>query len=304
MLAAFVLATRDGIVDAVEAQFLRATRRVLVLALVLIVTSGIAITVMHFIAGQGATILTSAFLFKWLLIVTIVALSALTHLLPETFAEALLGANWYALFIVHILAPIATWTNLFILWGIWVAGFCLCWYAGVLLSRHSNGVPAEPKPLFTLFKKKAPAETAVEPEEPKAEPVVKKDMPRLLPVEELPKEMPKIVLDRTHVAPILQPAAIGTPVEIKIQPSATFQPPVSQEKAPAGKTTDTPFLPQVPPLQPIPITQPTTPAAIVPTNPLAPAASVVSLDPAAPSVPPEIKLGLTVMPKNPDQMPK
>jgi hypothetical protein len=314
MLFAFVHATRDGIIDDTEAQFLRATRRVLIWALVFIVLSGVAITLMHATAGQGATILTAAFLFKWVLIATIIALSALVHVVPETFAEALLGANWYALFIVHILAPVSSWTNLLSLWGIWVVGFCLCWYAAVFMSRHAKGKIMEPKPLFTLFEKKAPATAAVK-EEKSAEAEEVKVVP--VPVEALPKEMPKIVLDPDPKAvPIAMPQNEPASTNVVIPVSSTFHPPVSSVQSPANITTDTPFLPQVPPLQPIPVVkldskpaEPQVVAAPAAASAATPSAGTLlqkpeelaAVAPEAAKVPP---LGLNVMPKNPDQMPK
>jgi hypothetical protein len=73
---------------------------------------------------------------------------------------------------------------------------------------------------------------------------------------------------------------------------------------PASIATDTPFLPQVPPLQPIPtvLTQASAlPAAGIPAS--KGTTQLQKPENLAP-MPPETKLGLNVMPKSPDQLQK
>lgn len=321
MLVAYVLAMRDRAIDKTEAQFLRATRATLWISLVLIVTSGLVITALHLAAGQGATVFTAAYLFKILLIATVILLTALLHTLPETFAEGLLGGTWYALFLVHILAPVASWTNFFTLWAVWLVGFNLLWYVVVFSTRESAGnilkpvakpvpkpqpvplpIPKPPhKPFFNFFtKKEKPKVVPIPVPEVVSQPIV----PVVVPAEFKPIQLdmvprtPPVVIPQT-AAPVAIPTTVTPPApaqQIKIDPVPKAAPTEPVEKMPASQTTDTPFLPQVPPLQPIP-TIPPAPGV----TPSTPAPTVVPVQP-TPAISPEVKLGLNVMPKSPDQL--
>lgn len=266
MLVAYLQATRDGVIDKVEAQFLRATRITLWVSLFAIVVSGLCITLLHLLAGQEATIFQPAYLFKWLLIAVVILLTALLHTLPETLAEGLLGGTWYALFLVHILAPVTTWINLLTLWGVWMIGFMICWYAlAVTLREKKLKQPANPVPLkqirsfFSFAGKGSKAKVQQQPVEEIKPQAIKEAKPP-------PKaELPKIILDAsTPAVPVV--------------------------KLPGITATDTPFLPQVPPLQPIP-----TKDAPLPQK-------QKDLPPAVPEITPEIKRGLSIMPKSPGQL--
>jgi len=68
----------------------------------------------------------------------VIALTALLHTLPETVAEGLLGGTWYALFVVHILAPVTSWGNLVTLLAVWLVGFNLIWYVVVFATREGS----------------------------------------------------------------------------------------------------------------------------------------------------------------------
>ena len=271
MLVAYVAAMRDGSIDDTEERFLKATRTTLWVSLALIALSGIAITTLHVLAGQGLTVLTPAYLFKLLLIVVVIVLTALLHTLPETFAEGLLGGTWYALFVVHILAPITTWINLFTLLAVWMVGFNLVWYVIVFASREKNTTAAI-KPVVKKEKEPAvsitinPASVAAPaPMPPQHFEAIKIDP---VPVKEI------IIVEATKPAPLVVPTPPARPVTLPV------------EKLPAGITTDTPFLPQVPPLQPIPTIQPEPGTA-----------------PTAPDLQkPVDTLGLNVMPKSPNDL--
>lgn len=327
MLAAYVIATRDGVIDDVEAQFLRATRRTLYVALSCIALSGLAITALHLAGGQADVVAFPAYLFKLLLIGVVIALTALLHTLPETIAEGLLGGTWYALFLVHILAPVTTWSNLLTLWGVWLVGFNLIWYVIIFSTRQRQHEKRpevkkqklEPKPeprphrsLFSFFTfAKAPKSV----EQPLAAPVpeaspVPSPAPapqpqyqaiKLDPGPQLTVPAPVPVAPAPASLPVVPPIPAAPAVQIKTEPApAMALPQEPVEKMPANKTTDTPFLPQVPPLQPIPVIPPTTPAAPQGTAPTpAPVGTVAQ--PAPVSVP-EVKLGLNIMPKSPDQL--
>ncbi len=341
MLVAYVSAMRDGTIDDTEAQFLRATRSTLWVSLVLIVLSGVAITALHALAGQGATIMTSTYLFKSLLIAAVIVLTALLHVLPETFVEGLLGGTWYALFMVHILAPVTSWMNFLTLWAIWLVGFNLIWYVivfsnrqrvhpppigksseAMILQKSKPPAPKPPrKPFFNFsFFAKAPvkpelfAATAPQPVPPPPPQPQQFQQIRLDPV---PKTLP--VAAPEALAPIEVKVPLPPPMpalQIKTDPAPVIirvAPPI--EKMPANRATDTPFLPQVPPLQPIPIIMPGASTTVAPVATPIPAAGIPKangqppvlqkpeeLSQAAPTVAPEIKLGLNVMPKSPDQL--
>jgi hypothetical protein len=333
MLVAYISATKDNIIDVTEAQFLRATRRVLAVSLVFVVLSGVGITLMHSIAGQGLVVHSPAYLFKAALILLVVVLTLLMHVIPETFAEGMMGANWYALFLVHILAPITSWANLLTLWGVWLIGFNLIWYVIVFSTREKNigakvlikpnglkEVKPASKPLFSFIhfgssKSVAPEKAPEIVTEMKAQvapmPIVLDHKPTVPPV--AIKEALRPVEVTLPIKPMQQIKTDAAPVVMK-----QFTMPV--DPSPANKTTDTPFLPQVPPLQPIPTIPPTLVPGSPPLNAIAPQAHAAGvplmpgqkqppvlqkpeeLQPTTPGVSPEIKLGLYVMPKSPDQI--
>jgi hypothetical protein len=283
MLVAYISAIRDSVIDDKEAQFLRATRTVLWVSLGLMVLSGIGITFLHIVAGQLDIVLTPAYLFKCLLILVVVALTAALHTLPETLAESLLGGTWYALFVVHILAPVTSWINLLTLWAVWLVGFSIIWYIVVFATRER--------------KAKVQAPVKIEKEEPK-KPMIIATAPTPTPApapipKPVVKEMPKIVLDAPRISlPPTMPSAPTMQEKIVIPTATTPVAPISKPavvptpkpvvQSPAGITTDTPFLPGVPPLQPIP-TLPSDGNQPVPAP--APTATQISIAPIAASTP-------------------
>ncbi|HEY5383508.1 MAG TPA: hypothetical protein VIJ88_03065 [Candidatus Paceibacterota bacterium] len=247
MLAAYFISMRDGVLDEKETQYARAIKRVMSVALVLIVLSGIGITVLHTMAGQGAIILTPAFLFKWLLIVLIIALTLLRKAFPATsMVEGVIGGTWYTLFLVHILAPATGWINLGILYAVWLVGFVICWETLVVLRRDKKVKPA--------FKLKLPV-LAIK----KAAPLAKPPVP--IPVAPIIETKPTIVLgpDLPHVTSIpIPPPPPSVPLSSSISkgtltPVSGAVPLGTVPPSPSHKVTDTPFLPAVPSLQPIPV---------------------------------------------------
>lgn len=303
MLVAYVSAMYDGVIDVTEKRFLRATRNTLWVSLALIAVSGIAITALHVVAGQGLTVLSPAYLFKLLLIVVVIVLTALLHTLPETFAEGLLGGSWYALFVVHILAPVTTWANLVTLWVVWMVGFNLMWYAIVFSTReHKKTAEVHKGSLFFNHKK---AEVPTLPVAgPSAEGVQAPVAPIAVPAAPtMPQHFQPITLDAAPIAkaPVAEAVTPTPPPALRTVPARPITLPI--EKLPAGITTDTPFLPQVPPLQPIPTIPPT---PTTPTNNQAAATPAINTAPTsateASTITPEIKAGLNVMPKSADQI--
>jgi hypothetical protein len=165
VLVAYLLAMRDRVIDSQEAQFARAVRTVLVAGLGLIILSGLGITALHYSAGEMATLLSPPYLFKWMLIgaVGLFTLGIGKGALPQWIGEAFAGGTWYALFLLHILAPMTTWGNLIILYGGWLAAFSLCWGALVFGTRDRAAAVSSVKkeqPQKPVIKS-APAPTVV-----------------------------------------------------------------------------------------------------------------------------------------------
>ena len=137
LLIAYLVAVRDGLVDEQETRFLKAARFVAGLGVFCIIASGAGITLMHYLHGEAAVVLAPAFLFKWSLvgIVFLLRIFDRGNSLSSGLFEGFSGATWYALFLVHILAPETGWSILGVIYGAWVLGFVLLWSALVLVLR-------------------------------------------------------------------------------------------------------------------------------------------------------------------------
>ncbi len=129
VLVAYLLAVRNGTVDEQEERFAKAVKRVLFIGLFLIVISGLAITALELLAAHQPVVFSPAYLLKWCLIGAAVVLARATwgNSLPKGLLEGLAGAVWYAIFAVHILAPVALWSQLLALFTVWVVVFVLGW---------------------------------------------------------------------------------------------------------------------------------------------------------------------------------
>lgn len=137
ILLAYLLSVRDGVVDSQEERFAHAIKKVLFFGIILILISGTAITALELFAGNHTTVFAPAYVFKACLIGLVVFLSLAIRgdSLPEGLLEGLAGGTWYALFIVHILAPVAQWNHLVLLYVVWIIGFMACWSALVFMMR-------------------------------------------------------------------------------------------------------------------------------------------------------------------------
>lgn len=146
MLIAYLVSLRDGVVDPKEAQFSRAVLRVLAVGVILMILSGVGVVFFHVFRGEEAILLQPAFLFKWLLImaVTVFGLS-MSREYAHPLWQGVIGGTWYALFLVHILAPVTTWVELFELYAFWLTGSVLVWY-GLIFALKGN-VMSLPKPV-------------------------------------------------------------------------------------------------------------------------------------------------------------
>ena len=147
ILVAYLLDIRDAAVTPKEEHFARVVKRVVHIGLVSIILSGIGITFVHFSSLQTATVLEPAYLFKWSLIVVLVVISLLnrTISLSSGLIEGLAGGTWLALLLVHVLAPVTSWSFLGVLYAIWMLAFVVCWTAALFLMGGSKVFTADDK---------------------------------------------------------------------------------------------------------------------------------------------------------------
>lgn len=151
VLVAYLVSLRDGVVEAKEAQFARAVRRALYIGLGIIILSGVGVLAFHYMLGQTAIFYEPAFLFKWFLMAFLL-LAALARSRIGAFSHVLwegaIGGTWFALFIVHILAPVTSWPMLLGLWAAWMLGFEACWWALAFALRGGTAtLEHKPAPL-------------------------------------------------------------------------------------------------------------------------------------------------------------
>jgi hypothetical protein len=129
--------------------YVRAARSIRAFALMAIIISGGAAILVHFQSGTPGVLAAPAFLFKWLLI----ALLAAFHFaelevggIKRDAVEGFEGANWYALFIVHAMAPAVGWGLLFGIYSGWLAAFGAVWAAFVWIMRRHAAPSSKPAP--------------------------------------------------------------------------------------------------------------------------------------------------------------
>lgn len=234
ILVGYLVAMRDGTLSVGEDKFARAVKRVLWVGLFIIITSGIAATLLHILLGQEAIILSPAFLFKWVLLAllsTLLLFGGKTSY-PQYLTLGLSGGTWYALFVLHIMAPMTEWASLGTLYALWLSGFMFVWTALVFALRPqvhtvvaTTKPPAptpHPMPPVPIIKKTAPI--AAPPPTPKLTPLVTftpiphKPLapgPKPAPIPSLPKEVlltvPKPLLHAAALSSELPPAAAPAP---------------------------------------------------------------------------------------------
>lgn len=148
MLFAYLHAIGDGVVDEQEQGFAGAIRRILFTGIIFIILSGALITTLELAAGHQQVVFSPGFMFKWCLIglVTFFFFSIRGTSLPAGLSEGFVGATWYALFIVHILAPMTTWGQVSALYGVWLVVFLLLWVSAVFFLRGSVSPSMAPVP--------------------------------------------------------------------------------------------------------------------------------------------------------------
>ncbi len=157
LLISYLSALRDSRIDESEERFAHAVFRVLWFSFFLIIVTGIGAVALHYYVGQLHILLAPAFILKWIFIgimlVLAVYLQVKDPLKANPFVHGVSGATWYALFILHIIAPISPWTPLTMLYGGWLVLFCVAWWA-IFVTIRFNGIttvsgstPRNPQPI-------------------------------------------------------------------------------------------------------------------------------------------------------------
>jgi hypothetical protein len=228
LLFLYLFAMRDGAIGKEEGRFLRINRRAIYVSFCCIIVSGAVVTLLHVLAGQWASIVSSpGYMFKWALI-----LFALLCTLADTkgatvFMKGVGAGVWYALFAVHILAPITTWGVLLAVFSAWLLAFMLVWtaFSWVVIKKPKTTPAAAPIPA-------PPAVAVVSSPAPVMPPPQEKKNVFALPVsdEKFPYTKPS-----PEETPLLHPHLTGE----KINPLLPQPPTAPQTGAASQNTEDT-----------------------------------------------------------------
>ena len=198
--------------------YVRAARHIRALALMAVIISGGAAVLIHFQTQTPQVLVAPAFLFKWLLIALLTAFYFVELKVVGLWRDAVEGfegANWYALFIVHTVAPALGWGMLLYTYLGWLATFAVIWAAFVWLMRRQSTLPHKPA---------APASV------PPPVPVAPKQMPPQTPAPQSVAPLPPKPAPAPVVSPAPAPAA-KKPVEI--HPNHSMLPMVAELDLPA-----------------------------------------------------------------------
>lgn len=226
--------------------YVRAARHIRAIALMAIIISGGAAVLIHFQTGTPGILLQPAFLFKWLVIALLTAfyfVELKVTGVKRDAVEGFEGANWYALFIVHTVAPALEWTTLLFIYASWLATFAIIWASFVWIMRRQSMV---------VQKAAAP-------------------IPASVPAPVPPKPAPVLV----QQAPVL-----ATKKSIEVHPNHSMLPMIAELDLPAPKPS-VPPAPVAPAPNPVPPRAPMPPkpsAVEVVQEPPKPAVSMPNLD--------------------------
>ncbi len=256
LLVSYLVSMRDGVVEAKEAQFARVVQHVLEIGVVLIITSGAIITIMHATAGQYDIISSPAYFFKWVLVGFVSAALVMRRTKPfaPSILEGLVGATWYALFILHVLAPITVWADLLFLYAAWVAGFTLLWVSLSKLITARSPVPSSPAAVPVGKTAPAPApKPVVSPPAPKVQqpaPPPPPPAPVPLPKPPTPPVAVKAVLPVVAHAELeaphkpAEPAPVKASVPVKPPPPMAAAAPVKPKELIVAENISMPIAPK------------------------------------------------------------
>lgn len=252
-----------------HALYVRASRAVEKAALALIVISGICAVFLHVLIGEIDVVLSPAFLFKWVIIGAVLVGYVLERMVEErgtalqTLVRGFVGGSWYALFIVHSIAPSVGWfilTGGYVAWmvifyGVWT-GFVfvmkrapehivtmtlpkLATSPAIAVARIQPVIPSVPpitQPVKPKIEIKEPAPTPA-PTAIAAPPAPKHVMPAPAPLHHAPlPAISHLELEKPHTpaaAPAPHPMASAAPVPPKHVPVPAPAPPIVAATPPA-----------------------------------------------------------------------
>lgn len=221
--------------------YVRAARQIRALALAVIIISGGAAILVHFQSGTPEVLAAPAFLFKWLLIALLTAFYFVelnVAGIKRDAVEGFEGANWYALFIVHTMAPVAGWGLLLGIYFGWLATFAVIWAGFVWIMR------GHPMPKLGL--KLKPAVSSPKSVPPPA-PVAPKPAPVPAPAPLAPTVVPPPV---SMPAPAAQKAIEVHPNHSMLPMIAELDLPAPAPAAPAAAPAPAPVMPAPKPVPP------------------------------------------------------
>src|SRR3989344_2550805 len=227
LLCAHLIAVHHGEQESPHAAYAQAARKALGAGFFLIIASGFSAVVLHILNGQADVILSPAFLFKWALIIMLLAAFFLQSRLLQwaNFYYAFTGTTWYALFLVHSLGPVTSWGSLWVLYILWAILFTLVWWGFVALMRRDskNSAPVfkpAPVPVFVI-KKEAPR--PIPPPAPRLMPPLPPPPPPPMPN---PAPPPPRMIEENH-QPLSLP--VPAPVVVPAPPPPVRKPTIMQE---------------------------------------------------------------------------
>ncbi len=212
LLCTHLLALHHKEAESPHASYAEAARKSLSVGFFLIIVSGLAAVAVHVLGGNEAILFAPAFVFKWVLILVVLCAFWL-HGRLSRWSDILAwfaGGSWYALFLVHTLAPVTSWFNLAVLYFLWMVLFGIFWSAFVLLMRKT-------KPVRATSPLKAAAPVIVPKPKPlPPPPLISKPVPPPKPKLELPLAPHPLSLPTPLIVPIppLPPKPVVPPVVI------------------------------------------------------------------------------------------
>ena len=139
LLCTHLIAVRHGEQESPHASYAEAARKALSASFFFIIISGAAAIVVHVFSGSLDILFAPAFMFKWFLIGAALWAFFRSNQLSRwsNTLAGFAGGTWYALFLVHSLGPVTTWTTLIILYVFWLLLFLAVWAVFVWLMRKN-----------------------------------------------------------------------------------------------------------------------------------------------------------------------
>ncbi len=279
-------------------RYVRAAHHLRAMALVIIILSGGAAILVHLATSTLGVLLAPAFIFKWLLIVALIVLHFTEwHVsgIKQDAVEGFEGANWYALFIVHTLAPVVGWVFLLSLYAGWVVTFGVIWAVFVWIMRGQTTL--KPKPVAPVAKPAAPEPKPVPPlvSKPVPPPVVQKPAPTPPPPKPAPVlpnmvQKPAVEVHPNHsMLPMIAELDLPAPSKVEM--------PAPKHAAPAPPAPKPAHILVPPPQAPFPPPPPPKPQQAVELVPEFPKRDVVTTNLNESGLP-----ALHVMPKRPEDI--